>query len=233
MTSEAAATVAPGAPAFLTEVASAARTTTGNSGAISVATGGGIAGIINVTAVSGTSPTLDVTLEESFDNGTTWQLAWSAVRLVGVSTVHIPAMRVAGLRRWVWTIGGTTPSFTFAINVNHQTDSAPIIRHLYDRTAAVLNGTNGSATSAINIAGCASITAKVLLGAAAPAATYQIQLSDDAANWSNVGTATIGVANGTLTLAAPIGMVANFARVIVTSGGTGQSGLYVAIMAVG
>ena len=226
-------TVAPGAPAFLGEVASAARTTNGNSGTISVATGGGIAGIINITAVSGASPTLDIILEESFDNGTTWQLAWSAPRMVNVFTTHIPAMRVAGLRRWAWTIGGTTPSFTFAININHQTDSAPIIRHLYDRTAAVLTGTNGNATSAINIAGCTNITAKVLLGAASPAATYQIQLSDDAANWSNVGTATIGVANGTLTLSAPIGMVANFARVIVTSGGTGQSGFYVSVMAVG
>lgn len=231
ITTEGSMTVQPGPVVPIIEVGSAARTTTGNSGLISVATGGGLSGLISVTAVSGT-PTLDITLEETYDNGTTWTQVWAAPRITGISTLVIPPMLTGGLRRWGWTIGGGTPSLTFAITVNAVPSPCPIIRQSFDRTAALLSGTLNATSASIIVAGCKAITAKVSLGAATTPGTYQIQLSDDSAAWSNVGTATVGIASGVLTLIAPVGVTANFARVICTSAATGQTGNYVAINAV-
>jgi hypothetical protein len=232
MTAAGAKTSAIGAPVVSAEVASAARVATGNSGTISVPTGGGISGLLVVSAVSGATPTLDLTLEESFDAGTNWLTAWSAPRVTGVTSVPIPQMAVGGLRRWVWTIGGGTPSFTFAINTNQLAFVPPIVRKLFDRTAGVLNGTATTPTAALNVAGCKQIAAKISVGAITTTpGTYQIQVSDDNAAWSGVGTPTAVAANTTLTLVAPAGVTADWARVIVTGAATGQTGNYVAIQA--
>lgn len=99
-----------------TLVASAARTTSGNSGTL---TGWGAAKTlraqVNVTAVSGTTPTLDVILEDTFD-GTTWntiatlpQLTGTGRQVINVTAPFTDRIRVA------WTIGGATPSFTFDV----------------------------------------------------------------------------------------------------------------------
>lgn len=231
-TSAGGALVATAAPAFAIEVASAARTASGNSGTISVPTGGSICGNIVVSANAGTTPTLDITLEESLDNGTTWQQVWAAPRITGNGSVPIPMMQAPCMRRWVWTVGGATPSFTFAININQASTVVPIIRKLFDRTANVLNGTAAAATAALPVAGCDKITAKVAVGAVTTTpGTYQLQVSDDNVNWSNVGTATPAVANSTVTFSAPAGTLADWARVIVTSAASGQTGTYVAIQA--
>jgi hypothetical protein len=190
-----------------------------------------LSGLIAVTASSGT-PTLDITLEESYDNGTTWQQTWAATRITGISTVLIPPMLTAGLRRWVWTIGGGSPSLTFAIAVNAVPSPCPVVRQLFDRTAGLLSGTLNATSSAVPITGCDALTAKVLLGAATTPGTYQIQVSDDGANWAGVGTATAATANATLLLVMPAGISANFARVICTSAATAQTGTYVAINAI-
>lgn len=69
-----------------------------------------------VTAVSGTSPSLTVTVETSNDNGNTdaWRTVASLPAQTAVGSVR---QSFAGLDRWVrvaWTIAGTTPSFTFS-----------------------------------------------------------------------------------------------------------------------
>jgi hypothetical protein len=101
---------------YVTAAASAARTTSGNSGAL---TGFGdwskFRAQLNVTAASGTTPTLDVVVEDSFD-GTNWntvatftQKTAAAVQAVDVSGQFTDQLRVR------WTIGGGTPSFTFDV----------------------------------------------------------------------------------------------------------------------
>lgn len=231
MTLAGAKTVAIGAPVVSAEVGSAARTATGNSGVISVPTGGAISGNIVCSTFSGTAPTLDITLEESYDNGSTWQQIWAAPRITATASIPIPQMTIGGLRRWVWTLGGTSPSFTFAINTNQLASPAPIIRKMMDRTAGVLSGTFSAVTAALPVAGLSKITAKISLAAAATGATYQMQLSDDNVSWSNVGTATVAVANNVTTISVPAGICADWARVICTSAGTGQTGNYVSLQA--
>lgn len=98
-------------------VASAARATSGNSGVID---GYGPAQTLraqlNVTAVSGVAPTLDVVIEDTVD-GTNWNVIGTFAQRTAtgreVINVTVP---FADRLRIRWTIGGTTPSFTFAID---------------------------------------------------------------------------------------------------------------------
>ncbi len=72
---------------------------------------------LNVTAASGTSPTLDVVLEDTLD-GTNWNVVGTFAQKVGpgreVVNVTIPFTDRLRAR---WTLGGTTPSFTFSVEV--------------------------------------------------------------------------------------------------------------------
>lgn len=231
MTTAGAQTVALGAPVVSAEVASAARTTSGNSGVISVPTGGAISGLIVVSAQSGTNPTLDITLEESYDNGTTWTPIWAADRFsAATGTRIIPAMAVMGLRRWVWTIAGTTPSFTFAINTNQISVAAPIHRNLIDRT--IVPTTLNSATPSLYIEGCVALSLAVVLGAAATPPVYGIQLSADNVNWYDSGLSVTGVASTTQG-GSVSGLSAKFARGYVRTAGATVTQTYVELRGVG
>ena len=79
-----------------------------------------IAVVINVTTRSGTSPTCVFSLDDSED-GVTWYRVKtnSSINNVGTYRIFIgptdgPAL---GRLRLNWTLGGTTPSFTFAARV--------------------------------------------------------------------------------------------------------------------
>jgi hypothetical protein len=102
-----------------TVVASAARTTSSDSGALA---GYGVPSRLraqlNVTAASGSTPTLDVVIEDTVDGGTTWntigtfaQKITTGREVIGVSIPFTETLRVR------WTIGGATPSFTFSVNI--------------------------------------------------------------------------------------------------------------------
>lgn len=112
---------------------SAARTATANSSPLTVPEGNGIKGVwlvLDVTAASGTSPTLDVSIQrydpvsEQFVNVTgasfAQQTATGTNELViypGVGeTANVSVSDVlTSVWRAVATIGGTTPSFTFTL----------------------------------------------------------------------------------------------------------------------
>lgn len=99
-------------------VPSAARTVSGTSAVLS---GYGLASTVraqlNVTAASGTTPTLNAIIEDSVDGGTTWntigtfaQKVAAGREVINITTPFTNTLRVS------WTIGGTTPSFTFAVD---------------------------------------------------------------------------------------------------------------------
>ncbi len=97
--------------------ASAARTATGNSGAIPLPESAEmVALLVNVSAVSGTTPSMALTVEWSND-GTNWAQGDTADSLTAITTAiaRVKQFSVKGrLMRVVWTITGTTPSFTFS-----------------------------------------------------------------------------------------------------------------------
>jgi len=99
--------------------ASAARTASVNSSVFEVQDADVLVLYLVVTANSGTSQTLDVKMQDSPDGGTTWfDIAGAAVTQVTTSNgsqIVSATRKFARTVRCVVTIGGTTPSYTFAV----------------------------------------------------------------------------------------------------------------------
>jgi hypothetical protein len=82
-----------------------------------VANANAIRAQINVTAASGTTPTLDVVIEDSLDGqnwntvGTFAQKTAVAREVISVTTPFADRIRARA------TVGGTTPSFTFGVRI--------------------------------------------------------------------------------------------------------------------
>ena len=97
--------------------ASAATTATGVSDAIAVA-GKDLALLVDVSAASGTTPTLDVSVEWSYD-GTNWAVGDTADTFAQLTAAAKKVKSFTSKARYArvrWTIGGTTPSFTLAVS---------------------------------------------------------------------------------------------------------------------
>lgn len=92
-----------------------------NSAALTITAPSPSIAYLNVSAVSGTSPTMTVTLQDSPD-GVNWYNipsgAFSAVTAVGTSRLALPAGTAVGPNfRASVTVGGTTPSFTASLMI--------------------------------------------------------------------------------------------------------------------
>lgn len=105
----------------LTVANNAVLTTSGNSSGVQVQPGGNIGGPVSchvaVTAASGTSPSLVVSLQWSANNST-WIASntdetFAAITTTGAALLTVPSR--AAFVRAAWTVTGTTPSFTTAI----------------------------------------------------------------------------------------------------------------------
>lgn len=102
----------------MTIVSSAARTTSGDSGSVGEARTDGLSLLVDVTAASGTTPTLDLVVDWSHD-GTNWFVAQPADSFTQITAATKAVKRFdvkAKFYRVRWTIAGTTPSFTFAVH---------------------------------------------------------------------------------------------------------------------
>lgn len=98
--------------------ASAARATSGNQVGALAQGGMTLAVLVDVTAVSGTTPSMTVSVEWSQDGGTTFAQADPADTMTAITATGTKAKNfvVKGSTfRVVWTITGTTPSFTFSV----------------------------------------------------------------------------------------------------------------------
>jgi hypothetical protein len=98
------------------KLASAARTATGVGTAFKTEDVVNIEGTLVVSAHAGTTPTLDVRLETTVD-GTNWDTVAAFPQQTGDTAGRGKAFAGLGRKcRWAWTIGGTTPSFTFKVD---------------------------------------------------------------------------------------------------------------------
>lgn len=109
------------------DVASAAITTTTTSSTITPSAGISYEVNIPVTAVTGTSPTLQVTVQESDDTGGNWFDVYVFPTITTTGMYRSPLLPLIGNRvRYVQTVGGTTPSFTRQVNrVQSNTSAQP------------------------------------------------------------------------------------------------------------
>lgn len=92
-------------------------TTSGNTDPINIRSniGNNLRIQLNVTATSGTTPTLAVTVQDTVDGGANWNnLTPAFTTATGITrqVINIPAP-YGYLIRLNYVVGGTTPSFTF------------------------------------------------------------------------------------------------------------------------
>lgn len=75
----------------------------------------GVVATVVVTAVSGTTPTLVVSLQDAATSGGSYTTEGSSISITaaGTYTFLVPISNL--FYRASWVIGGTTPSFTFAV----------------------------------------------------------------------------------------------------------------------
>ena len=99
----------------------AARTATGQTSGIDLKDyDGDVVFLLDSAAGTGTSPTLDVTIEDSADNSSFAAITDAAfTQVTGTASAQKLVVNKDSARRYVrvkYTLGGTTPSFTFSVN---------------------------------------------------------------------------------------------------------------------
>lgn len=102
----------------VTVLASGALTASGQSSAIDVGGAGTLRAQVQVSAVSGTSPSVTVTIQTSHDAGATdaWRTAGSAYSAItAVANSPWQCFAVDRYVRVSYTVSGTTPSLTTTV----------------------------------------------------------------------------------------------------------------------
>ena len=217
------------APQTNADVASAAITATATTANFTPANGVSYVIQIPVTVVSGTTPTMDVEVQESEDN-VNWYAVYDFPRITATGVWRSPKLSFnTQYVRYVQTIAGTTPSFTRAINRLMTYDAQPSIRQIIDRTITLT--TLSSTTASLNTQNCRNLQLVLNIGAVTTVPTIQLQGSDDnGATWYNIGAALLGVASSTVQLTTN-NVNAQLVRAIVTNAGTGVTAGYTLIKA--
>jgi hypothetical protein len=215
-------------------ISSAAITTTTTT-ALSPTNGAAVIFQLNCTAVTGTTPTMDVQIQESLDNGATYFCIYQFPRITAsISTPYFsPPLKLRGSKiQCVQTVAGTSPSFTRALFMDQVETNEPVasIRSITDRSISLttLNsttnsgyGTGGGTLLTLNSTSNVEMILNISV-AGSGAATVQLQKSEDGGTtWINIGTAiTQGTTTGTFTTG-PISSNANTYRATTTTAGTG------------
>jgi hypothetical protein len=94
---------------------SAARTASGSGPGLQMGAKSTARLDLAVTAAAGTGPTMTVTIEHSHD-GTTWVAHSAFPAVTAAGTVRKVFGGLDNYVRATWTMGGTTPSFTFSVS---------------------------------------------------------------------------------------------------------------------
>ncbi|MFM7012174.1 MAG: hypothetical protein ACKO0Z_23075 [Betaproteobacteria bacterium] len=214
----------------IADVASAAITSTATSSAIANNLGNGFQITFPVTAVSGTSPTLDIRIEESLDGGTSWVTLYEMQRITAFGNYNTPILRATGRHiRYVRTITGTSPSFTMSITRNilpfivsgvqkRIVDRSIVLTTLNSVTPVLFDGTLNNVQLAINI------------GAATTPPALQLEGSEDNTNWYPIGAPLTAVASSTVEVTVN-NKSATFIRARVSTAGATVTAGYVSIKA--
>jgi hypothetical protein len=204
-----------------TEGVSGAITTTTTTGGITPNSGCSYAVNIPVTAVSGTSPTLDVVIQESDDLGTNWFDVYHFPRITAPGMNRSPKMVYTGNRlRYVQTVGGTTPSFTRVINRVPSSDTSRQYRRIFDRSLNSAQALGAVTATMVVVASVSNLQLTIAAGAITTIApAIQLQGSEDGGvTWYDLGSPLTAVANSTVQVTVA-GVNAELVRGIVTTAG--------------
>jgi hypothetical protein len=182
---------------------------------------------IAITAVSGTTPTLDVVIQETMD-GINYYDIYHYERITATGNYFSPVMKLAGIGfRYVRTVTGTTPSFTMSAIRITRAGNAPTIRRVFDRT--MNPNTLGSSSPSILTAGCDTLHMVISLGTGGSGAQphFRIQGSEDNTVWYDFSTTDITVNNSTTLFANYTGALPRYSKMTVqTAGASGYTLIY-------
>lgn len=217
-------------PSTIADVASAALTTTTTTAAFTPTNGVSYTISVPVTVVSGTTPTLDLEVQESVDSGTNWQVVYDFPRITATGFYRSPLLQFTGNRvRYVQTVSGTTPSFTRAISRFQNSTSLPVpVRQIIDRTINLTSLNSVTATLPLD-SNTKNLMVTISIGAATTPPSVQLQCSDDAgATYYKIGSPLAALASSTLS-ATVANVTCQMAQAIVTTAGTVVTSNYVVV----
>lgn len=221
-----------GIPGIIADVASAALTSTATTAAFTPTFGSAYSVNIPVTAVTGTTPTMDVSIEESDDSGTNWFKVYDFPRITAAGMYRSPLIRMIGNRvRYVQTVGGTTPSFTRAINRLQSSSNSEPVRQLIDRSVVLT--TINSTTPSLDARDAGNRIQMVVNVGAITTTAPQLQLEgsdDNGASWYSIGSPLTAVASSTVQATAN-DINAALVRARVSTAGVGVTAGYVMVKA--
>lgn len=206
----------------VTDITSAAITTTQTSANITTGNQQNMAFQVGVTAVAGTNPTLDVVVQETFD-GTNFVDLYHFPRITAVGQYTSPQIRCTGAGiRYVRTVGGTGPSFTNSVIRPARQTGSDIYRNFLSRT--IDPTTLNSTTATYYVEGCDEFQLVANMNAGGTAPVFKMQGSEDGANWFDMPslslTATVGAVTQLMTSGTAM---PKFVRGIVSTAGAGSS----------
>ncbi len=208
--------------ATTTDIASAAVTTTVTSANIALTNAQTAAFQVIVTASSGTSPVLDVVIQETF-NTTDFHDIYHFPRITGVGQYQTPLLRLSGVGyRVVRTVAGTTPSFTMSlVRVSRQASSA--LNKMFINRTIDPNGA-ASSTPSFFTDGCDKLHLCVSMnGGGSGTPTFKLQGSEDQLLWYDLGTNTVAVAPSSAGVAIYSGYLPKYTRAQVVTTGSGTT----------
>ena len=217
---------------------------------VASAQGGGavISAEINVSALTlGTATAVFLILQES-RGGNNFTDIWTSDPITATGIQSMPAIPVAGRRRWrAFSVGGTSTTVTVTITtLELPPGSYPLMRQARDWYAATnplasmfnsvaltasnfVLGTLSTATTPFYVEGTKVFTAFMLL-AGSPTVTTQpvvgVQGSMDGVNWTTITGATMTAAGNGLYAVAVQNTTFKFARLIVTTAAAYSAGSY-------
>ena len=217
----------------IADIASAAITATATSATIINDRGNGFQIAIPVTAVTGTTPTMDIRIEESHDGGTNYVTLYEFERITAIGYYISPVLKAAGRNiRYVRTVGGTSPSFTHAVTRVVWPFSTPDkIARAFDRTISLT--TLNAATAPLYSGSAVNSQLVVNLGAASTPPVLKLQGSDDKVNWYDLPSGSLtGVANSTVQVTV-LNVNPLYIRAVVATAGVTVTPGYVMLKAFG
>jgi hypothetical protein len=206
----------------VTDIASAAITTTQTSANIVTGNQQSMSFQVGVTAVSGTNPTLDVVVQETFD-GTNYYDIYHFPRITAIGQYQSPQMRITGAGiRYVRTVGGGTPSFTNSVLRPVRQVASDNFRNFISRT--IDPNTLGSTTASFAVDGCDQFQLAATMNAGGTAPVFKMQGSEDNLNWYDLPSMSLTAVAGSSAQIAETGTsMPKFIRGIVATAGSGSS----------
>lgn len=216
-----------------TDIASAAITTTVTSANLALTGIQSMSILASVTIVSGTTPTLDIILQETLD-GTNYYDIYHFPRITATGQYTTPVLKLTGIGyRVVRTVSGTTPSFTMSLARISRQVAGTYNKSFINRT---IDPNTLNSTSPVFITdGCDRIHLCVSMAAGGTVSPmFKVQGSEDQVGWYDLSSMTITSPPSSSLAAAYIsGIQPKFCRVITMTAGTGAVLSQVCLKAMG